>query len=105
MSCALEQPEMLRSHDYKPKCHAQKQCAPTVSVEHKLKTKLNQNFKITLMAEEFHFHSNLLLYPKFLISSICKIGTFKSYKPSIKFYFTGKSDSGLWGKCWGKVEK
>ena len=96
---------MLRSHDYKPKCHAQKQCAPTVSVEHKLKTKLNQNFNITLMAEEFHFHSNLLLYLKFLISSICKIGTFKSYKPSIKFYFTGKSDSGLWGKCWGKVEK
>ena len=30
VSCNLEQPEMLRSHDYKPKCHAQKKCAPTV---------------------------------------------------------------------------
>ena len=27
----MEQPEMLRSPDYKHKCHAQKQCAPTVS--------------------------------------------------------------------------
>ena len=30
MSYALEQPEMLRSHDCKPKRHAQKTCAPTV---------------------------------------------------------------------------
>ena len=29
-SYALEQPEMLGSHDYKHKCCAQKQCAPTV---------------------------------------------------------------------------
>ena len=32
VSWALEQPERLRSHDYKLKCHAQKQSAPTVSV-------------------------------------------------------------------------
>ena len=30
VSWALEQPERLRSHDYKLKCHAQKQSAPTV---------------------------------------------------------------------------
>ena len=30
VSWVLEQPERLRSHDYKLKCHAQKQSAPTV---------------------------------------------------------------------------
>ena len=31
-SYALEQPEMLRSPDYKHKCHAPFKCAPTVYV-------------------------------------------------------------------------
>ena len=30
VSYALEQPEMLRSPDYKHKCHAPFKCAPTV---------------------------------------------------------------------------
>ena len=30
VSYALEQPEMLRSPDYKHKCHAPIKCAPTV---------------------------------------------------------------------------
>ena len=32
VSWALEQPERLKNHDYKLKCHAQKQSAPTVSL-------------------------------------------------------------------------
>ena len=32
-SYALEQPEMLRSPDYRHKCHAPFKCAPTVSSE------------------------------------------------------------------------
>ena len=42
-SYALEQPEMLRSPDYKHKCHAPFKCAPTVYTYLK---KLKDRFKL-----------------------------------------------------------
>ena len=41
-SYALEQPEMLRSPDYRHKCHAPFKCVPTVSLNSTLKVSIQK---------------------------------------------------------------
>ena len=49
VSCALEQPEMLRSPDYKHKCCAQRPCAPTVYLQEIWDSLNNKISKIKLL--------------------------------------------------------